>query len=472
MRNHPGQVQKKAPGKGGSLKSATMRKLLLINPMGRRSGMLLSRVSTLPPLSLAYVAAVTPPSWEVVIQDENFTPLTWEEADLVGITAFTSNINRAYEIAEAYRKRKIKVIMGGIHVSMVPEEALSYADSVVVGEVENIWKTVIEDFEQNRLQPKYLGPLVDLARSSVRPRRDLIHPGYLWSSLQTSRGCPFHCRFCSVSKYLGKEYRQRPAEAVLKELEEIEGEYLFFLDDNLIGYSPESRQRAKKIFEGMIQRGLKKKWWMKTSINAAEDEELLELASRAGCMFAFVGFETTDPETLKAMRKGINLKMGIDNYRRVVDTFHRHRIGVYGAFILGNDYETPEYYRRLAEFLPRSGIDIFQISILTPLPGTQLMEQLGQEGRLLYTDFPRDWAKYRFSYVVHQPQGLTEETIYRADSFLKKKIYSFPWYPARLAKSFFHLKSLHNFYVMRKLNQAGKRSWQNAHYYSKYPHYL
>ncbi len=440
--------------------------------MGRRSGMLLSKFSTLPPLNLAYIAAVTPTNWEVKIRDENFTPFEFEEADLVGITAFTSNINRAYELAEIYREKKIKVIFGGIHASMLPEEVLQYGDSVVVGEVEGIWEKVIRDFENNALQPKYIGPQVDLSQSKILPRRDLIHPDYLWNSIQTSRGCPFNCYFCSVSNYLGREYRQRNPEDVLKELDEIQGEFIFFLDDNLIGYSPESRKRAGVLFEGMIKRGYHKKWWMQTSINAAEDEPLLKLAAQAGCMFAFIGFETTSPEMLKGMRKGINLKIGTDNYKKVVDTFHKYGIGVYGAFIIGNDFESPVYYKKLSKDLVRSGIDIIQLSILTPLPGTKLMEQLENEGRLVYTDFPKDWEKYRFSYVVHEPRGVREETIYRGDSFIKKTIYSFPVYPYRLLRSLYTLKSGFNFYVLKKLNQAGKKSWKNSHYYSKYPHTL
>ena len=211
---------------------------------------------------------------------------------------------------------------------------------------------------------------------------------------------------------------------------------------------------------------------MQTSINAAEDEPLLELAAQAGCMFAFIGFETTSRDLLKGMKKGINLKIGTDNYKKVVDTFHKYGIGVFGAFILGNDYESPVYYKKMAKDLVHSGIDIFQISIMTPLPGTDLMEQLEKEGRLVYKDFPIDWGKYRFSYVVHQPKGVDEETIYRGDSFLKKKIYSFPVYPYRLLKSYYNLRSGINFDVMKKLNQAGKKSWKNSHYYSKYPHTL
>jgi radical SAM superfamily enzyme YgiQ (UPF0313 family) len=446
-----------------------MKKLLLINPVGRRSGYLLSRFSTLPPLGLSYVAAVTPPGWEVKIADENFDPVGYEEADLVAITAFTSNINRAYEIASMYRAKKTKVVLGGIHVSMLPDEALQCADAVVVGEVEGIWGKVINDFENNTLHPKYIGPRMDLSKFRITPRRDLLNPGYYWQSVQTSRGCPFNCNFCSVTKYLGKEYRQRRPEDVIDEMKQISGEYVAFVDDNLIGYRSESMARAKELFRGMIRAGLSKRWWMQASINAADDEQVVELASQAGCMFVFIGFESINKEMLQQMKKGVNLKTGVEKYQKVVDTFHKHGIGVFGAFVIGNDHESAAYYKALAQFLLRSGIDIVQISILTPLPGTTLMERLQKEGRLIHTDFPQDWDKYRFSYMVHQPQGVETDTVYMGDNFIKNRLYSFPAYPYRILKSLSNLKNPSNFYASYKFNQALKRSWRHSHYYNKYP---
>jgi radical SAM superfamily enzyme YgiQ (UPF0313 family) len=443
----------------------SMKKLLLINPVGRRSGYLVSKYSTFQPLSLAYIAAVTPSHWEIKIADENIDTFEFEEADLVGITGFTSSINRAYEIARMYRDRKIKVIMGGIHSSMLPDEALQYADTVVVGEVEGIWKQVIEDFENNRLLPRYNGPRIDLSRTQIIPRHDLLHPKYFWNSVQTSRGCPFKCNFCSVSRYLGSEYRQRSAEDVLNELVGIKGKYITFIDDNLIGHSPESRNRAGELFKGMIGRGLHKKWWMQTSINAADDEDVIRLAAEAGCMYVFIGFETLNKNTLKDMKKGVNLEIGIENYKRVVDKFHKYGIGVLGSFVIGNDYESPRYYKLLADFLVGSGIDIVQISILTPLPGTALMEQMQREERLIYQDLPKEWDKYRFSYVVHRPRGVDENTVYSGNNYIKNRIYSFPFYQYRLFKSAYHITNPTNIYAVYKLNQSMKKSWQGTHYY-------
>lgn len=446
-----------------------MKRLLLINPVGHRSGYLLSRFSTFSPLSLAYVAAVTPSHWDVKILDENFEPFQFEEADLVGITAFTSNINRAYEIARIYKERKTKVVMGGIHASMLPDEALQYAEAVVVGEVEGVWESVIRDFEKNTLSRKYIGPRIDLSQFKIRPRRDLLHPNYMWQSVQTSRGCPFNCHFCSVSKYLGKHYRQRKAEDVLEELKTLDGDYLLFSDDNLMGHTRESKSRARHLFEGMIQLKRPKKWIMQTSINAADDEHLVKLAAEAGCMYVFIGFETIDRGMLKEMKKGVNIKVGVENYKKVVDTFHNYGIGILGAFIIGNDHESPAYYGELADFLVHSGIDIVQITVLTPLPGTQLMEQLQKEGRLIYQDFPRDWEKYRFSHVVHRPLGQEAEIIYIGNNHIKNRIYSFPTYQYRTMKSLYKLRNLTNFFASFRTNQAYKRGWKNSHYYKKYP---
>ncbi|MCR4292712.1 MAG: B12-binding domain-containing radical SAM protein [Candidatus Kuenenia sp.] len=446
-----------------------MKKLLLINPVGRRSGYLLSKFSTFPPLGLAYVAAVTPSDWNVKIVDENFDKFVFEEADLVGITAFTTTISRAYEIARMYRERKIKVVVGGIHVSMLPDEALQYADAVLIGEAEGIWERVINDFENNRLSSKYVGVQIDLTTFKITPRHDLLHPNYFWHSVQTSRGCPFNCHFCSVSKHLGKAYRQRKPQEILNELEEIKGKYITFVDDNLIGYSPESKNRAMELFKGMIQRRLHKRWWMQTSINAADDERVIDLAAQSGCMYVFIGFETISQGMLKDMKKGINLKIGVENYKKVVDCFHKYGIGVLGAFIIGNDNESPLYYKELADFLVQSGIDIVQITLITPLPGTQLMEQLQGGGRLIYQNFPQDWDKYRFSYLVHQPQGVGIDTVYIGNNYIKNRIYSFPTFQYRLLKSFLKLKNMRNFYAIYKSNKAGKKSWLNSHYHQKYP---
>ena len=446
-----------------------MKKLLLINPVGRRSGYMLSRFTMFPPLGLAYVAAATPEDWEVQIIDENFREFQFESADLVGLTAFTSSVNRAYEIAQIYRKKGITVVMGGIHASMAPDEAMCHVDAVVVGEAEGIWQQVLKDFDNGCLQPRYDGPRVDLTHPSLKPRRDLIQPDYLWDSIQTSRGCPFNCSFCSVSRYLGREYRKRPAADVMQELSGLKKRWILFLDDNLIGYSAEDKKISAELFHRMIESKMDKKWIMQTSINAADDEELLELASKAGCILALIGFETIDETALKGMKKGINLKIGVEKYKQVADTFHRHGIGVIGSFIIGNSYESNEYYQQLSKFMLHSGIDSFQISILTPLPGTALMEQIRSEGRLVCDNFPEDWNKYRMSYLVYRPEETSAETIYGGDNYLKSRLYSFPHYQMRLLRSLMTIRQTYPFLSIYKMNQALKASWMKSHYFKSQP---
>ena len=428
----------------------------------------MSRFTRFPPLGLAYVAAVTPSNWSVKILDENITPFQYEEADFVGITAFTSNINRAYEIAQLYKKKNTKVAIGGIHASMSPNEALRFVDVVVIGEAEKIWPEVIKDFEDNKLNSIYVGPRIDFRQTDIKPRRDLLSSDYMWNSLQTSRGCPFDCEFCTVSTYLGRKYRQREAYNIISELEEIEGKYIAFVDDNMFGYNRSNKERTKQLFRAMIERDLQKLWWMQSSINAASDESAVELAAQAGCMFVFIGFETIDTDSLKHMGKGVNLETGIDNYKKVVDVFHKYGIAVLGAFIIGNDNESPQYYSRLADFLVQSGIDIIQITLLTPLPGTKLMDRLLEQDRIIHTNYPEDWKKYRFSHMIHRPVGITSELIYTGDNFIKNRIYSFPTYPLRLLKSLRTL-SKQSFHATVKFNQALKKGWKNSYYYSRYP---
>jgi len=446
-----------------------MKRVLLINPVGRRSGYMLSKFSRLPPLSLAYVAAATPPGYDVTILDENFDEWRGETADLVGITAFTSTINRAYEIADQLRAGGTPVVLGGIHASMLPQEALDHGDAVVAGEAETAWPKLLADFEAGTMAGIYAGERIDLSTSHLMPKRNLLHPGYLWQPIQTSRGCPFNCSFCSVSRYLGVRYRQRTAEDVLRELRTIPERYVCFLDDNLIGYSAENRERAIAIFRGMIEERMNKRWWMQASINVADDDEVVRLAAKAGCMFVFIGFESTEDSLLAGMGKGINLKTGVRNYASVVAALHRHGIGVLGAFIIGNDGEGEDTYRGLSDFIVRGGIDIVQVSVLTPLPGTRLMERLTEEGRMIYTDYPGDWEKYRFSYLTHAPQGVDEGDVYRGNNLIKRRIYSFPVFPYRMVRSFLSLRRIGSTYAVYRLNKALRTSWVNSHYHDTYP---
>ncbi len=411
---------------GKNNNSKMTRKLVLVNPVNPvRTGLTVNESSRFPPLGLGIVAALTPARWDVELVDENWTPFAYREADLVGITAFTASANRAYEIAAAYRGRGVPVVMGGIHASMCTDEALRFVDAVVVGEAEAAWPQVVADVEAGRLQRVYAGAWGELA-DLPHPRRDLFHPGYMFASVQTSRGCPMDCEFCSVTAFNGRRYRRRPPQDVLDELETIPQKLLFFVDDNLIGYGERSRDQALAIFKGMVERGLDKWWFCQASLNFADDEEVLHWAGRAGCKMVFLGLEAEEVDALATVNKRLNLQRGVESYREAFRRIHRAGIAVLGAFIFGMDGDTPERLRRRASYMIRSGVDVMQTTYLTPLPGTYLFSRFQEEGRLLYGDFPRDWDRYDMTEVTHRPQDISADALAQAMHASNRRMYARP----------------------------------------------
>jgi len=366
-----------------------------------------------PPLALGIIAAMTPPHWEVEILDENFVDFSYRPADLVGITAMTASVNRAYELAGIYREKGIPAVIGGIHVSMLPEEAARYVPSVVTGEAESVWKQLIADFEQGKLRKRYDGKLLPMDHAPL-PRRDLFHPGYTYANIQTTRGCPMKCDFCSVHTFNGSHYRERPVDEVLDELETIPHDRIYFVDDNIIGYSKKSKERAKRLFKGMIERGIKKDWYCQASLNVADDEEVLKYMAESGCHMILIGIESEKVHQLEEAKKVLNLRMGIDSYNEVFDKIHKYGISVLGALIYGLDSDTEQDLFDRTQFAIGSRMDAMQATIVTPLPGTGLFERLQRENRLLFTNFPGDWERYHFMEVIHKPLTMSPEAMMNA----------------------------------------------------------
>ena len=387
-----------------------MKRLLLIKPVnplyGRRAR---GSNGWVPPVALGIVAALTPEDWSVKIIDENFTPFRYADADLVGITALTSTVPRAYEIAQLYREKGIPVVMGGVHASMLPDEARQYVDSVVIGEAEAVWPQLIADFEAGRMQETYRGGFPDLKSMPV-PRYDLF-PRRSLGAVQTSRGCPMNCEFCSVTAFNGNRYRYRPVEEVLDELERIPKKAVFFLDDNIVGQGTKNEERALELFEGMIKRRLNKVWFGQASMNLANNDTILEYAARSGCMMMLIGVEAEDPDALKEIRKTVNLGTLKKSYQEAFRRIHKHGIAVHGFFMYGMDVDTPEALRARTEFIRTSGVDSVKVSIVCPFPGTQLYERMRREGRLRYTNFPQDWAHYHFAEVAQQPKLMSPDEL-------------------------------------------------------------
>jgi len=415
-------------------------KLLLINPVNRfRQGLAMDHYALTPPLCLGIIAAYTPKPWKIQILDENFSTIRFKKADLVGITAYTSNAFRAYQIAEEFRRRGVRVVMGGIHASMCPEEALRYADSVVIGEAEGVWPQVCKDAEAGRLHPIYHGSREDLIHQKI-PRHDLYDPRYVWRSIQTSRGCPMDCDFCSVTAFNGGKFRFRPVNEVLDELEAFHGDgrNIFFVDDNIGGITPKHQERAMELFQGIIDRKLKFPWFSQTSIDIADNPEALKLAKASGCQLLLIGIETETEESLQSMNKRINLKKGVKNYRNIIKQIHRHGIGVFGTFIFAAESDYPENIMARARFINRLNIDAVQTSILTPYPGTKLRKRLEEQGRLSCKNYPEDWQYYNWEDIVIRHPNIPCEELAR----LMPQAWSSIYHPARLGLRY--LKTLVN----------------------------
>jgi radical SAM superfamily enzyme YgiQ (UPF0313 family) len=400
-----------------------MKRLLLIAPTAPRSLMGRNFLYRLPPVGLMKVAALTPAGWQTRIADEKGEKLDLDQqADLVGITAMTPTAKRAYEIADHFRRRGIKVAMGGMHVSNLPEEALRHCDSVVMGEAEGLWPRLLADADGGSLQRIYshngeYPELTNMPRSdweTMRPRNYLsLH------FVETTRGCPHGCEFCSVTKAFGGRFRNRPMDEVVAELRTLpsfEGlltlkRCVFFVDDNIVS----NRAYAKEFFSAVG--GMNLNWFGQASVNIVRDPEILRLAQKSGCRALFIGFETLNDESLAGIGKKFNQPK---DYMDVVKKIHDHGIGIDGSFVFGFDEDTEAAFDRTLEFVMRAKMEIAYFSILTPYPGTRLHTRLTAEKRLL----TEDWDYYDANHVVFRPKLLSPEKLLEGYHYVMKEFYS------------------------------------------------
>ncbi len=371
-------------------------KLLLIEPSNRRASAI-DRLSV-PPLSLEVLAACTPPEWEVAIVQEPHGRVDFDcGADLVGITAGTTNAFRGYEIADEFRKRGTRVVMGGIHPTVLPAEALEHCDSVCVGEAELIWADILADHVSGRLRKRYAQDRpTDLSRY-VRPRRGLLpgkRPFMLdISTVETSRGCPYACEFCSASAIYGRRVRERPMESLLPEIEETEAKNLFFVDNNIVT----SPGRAKKLFREIAP--LSKRWAAQASLSFAADPELVRLAALSGCFGLFIGLESVVAEGFNSYHKNTG---GLPEMRERLRALRDSGISVHASLIFGNDFETVDSMRRGLDMLMSLEVVSATFGILTPLPGTAIAARMEAEGRIL----SKEWDCYDLNHLVFVPKNI------------------------------------------------------------------
>jgi radical SAM superfamily enzyme YgiQ (UPF0313 family) len=421
-------------------KLSNIMKLLLINPFDKNTCVFKGQF---PPLGLGYIAAATPPECEIEFIDENIEEFVPSKADLVALSVMTIQANRSYEICKMYKKMGIPVVVGGIHVSMLPEEALNFATSVVVGEAESLWPRVIEDFRSGTLKSIYRSDDFPSLNNLVIPRRDFYSQHYKYDTIQTSRGCPFNCDFCSVSVFNGRQFRLRPVDEVVEELKSVKKKLVFFVDDNIIGFGRQNEERAMELFEAIIRSGIKKYWISQASVNVAKNSELLKLMKRSGCQGLLMGFESLDQDKLCIYGKSQNLKRDTPPeklYKSVIDTLHRHGLSVNGYFCYG--YEDTEYsIQSSLKFILKANLDVVNTPIIVPTPGTSLFEKL--DHKLEYKNFPQDWSKY-LGRLVYCPKSVSKKDFYKAYIASAKKLISLKeilkrsWTTLRHSKNPFH----------------------------------
>jgi radical SAM superfamily enzyme YgiQ (UPF0313 family) len=394
------------------------------------------------PLGLLVLASATPPQWEIKVIDENLGKADYASMprpDLVGITAFTAQASRAYELATEFRSRSVPVIMGGIHATMRLQEALNYVDSVVTGEAELVWPKVLVDLQNSSLKRIYAGEQVDMKNVPLA-RHDLLPKGYAFGSIQIKRGCPLNCNFCSVTAFNGPQYRARPIEDVVREFKTIREKLVLVVDDNLIGTSKEHISWAKKLFGAMIAAGIRKKWIAQTTINFADDNELLTLASKAGCRGVFIGFESPTAEGLAEVGKKFNLVKNRD-LRDSVRKIKKHNIIVVGSFIIGLDTDKPGIGKQIVEAADFYGIDLLNTMVLTPLPGTRLWGKMETQGRIITNSFPDDWKYYTLTFPVANYKHLSRDDVIRETEYCNKTFYSIRRILSRLYGNFWQRRS-------------------------------
>ena len=440
-------------------------RIALINPITRRSQGYHTVGSLIPQLGLQVLAERVPEGHTVDIIDEVFGPtytdsrLTRDNYDLVGITSYSSGASRAYEIAEACRGQGIPTIMGGPHASACPDEVQGHVDSVAIGECDEIWPQIVQDAAAERLQRRYQGTLSELdatgygrASQTLRP----VNGEYDVAAIQTSRGCPVGCEYCSVTTFNGPRIRRREIPDIVDEWNATPKRFIFVVDDNFFGVGPKHAEWAKELLRAIIKHGKKRLWFSQTTVNMGADLEGLRLAHKAGCRGMLVGFETFNPDSLKEYAKGIN-RQNLGRYQELVNGFHRAGISVFGGFIIGSDYDTPDTVAETALAAVKLGVDIIQITNLTPLPGTKMFERYRTEHRLLATNYPEDWERYTFTETVYRPKNMTAFELDEAIYELRHAAAVQNWVVKRAVRTLFRTRSLTTALFVLGMNRGWKR---------------
>ena len=373
-------------------------------------------------LAIPTLAALTPDENEIRIFDENIEDIDFSWApNLAGITVRTMFANRAYEIAEEFGRLGIKTILGGIHPSMCPDEALQHCDSVVIGEAEGVWLDVLRDAENGSLKKTYKKEgFADLKKTPIAVRTAISRDRYFSDVVQTTKGCPFSCEFCSVHAFDGQRIRSRSVEQVVQEINEINNspstykkkKAIFFADDNIIA----NKGFARELFSALKECNIN--WMCQASINISQEEELLSLMRTSGCGAIFIGFESLSQKNLSSMNKGVNKKF---EFGAAIKKIQSHGILGHSSFMVSYDDDSQESFDELIQFIQENNLLVPLLNILTPFPGTKLFKRFEKEKRILH----RDWDKYDTKHVVFSPSGMSADELFAGYRRILREVYSF-----------------------------------------------
>lgn len=431
-------------------------RIALVSPKGplyRRSGLFRQSLRYMP-LTLPTLAALVPPELEATVRcyDEGIADLDVGalEADLVGMTVITGCAPRAYGLAAQLRRRGVTVVLGGPHVTLVPDDAAPHADSIVVGYAEESWPQLLRDFTARALKPRYdQSPGLSLVGAPLPDRRVLPRRHYLTKNVfEATRSCVHACDFCVAPAAWGRRPLQKPVAEVVRDLETERAKKAIFVDLNLIA----DKQYAKELFTALVP--LRLAWYGLATTMIANDAELLDLCEASGCRGLLLGFESIVGDNLRAVRKGFNKP---EDYATVVERLHARRISIQGCFVFGLDADTPEVCAETAELAVSIAIDLPRFAISTPFPGTPLFHRLESEGRIL----SRDWERYDGQHAVFQPARMSPHELEQATEDAWRHAYSWrsmarrlrrtaaPWPVAMAANLGYrhYAKNLHRFYT-------------------------
>ncbi|HYK90184.1 MAG TPA: radical SAM protein [Acidobacteriota bacterium] len=384
-----------------------------------------SRVLNFQQVTMPYLAAFAPPHWTVHHVDEAVEPVDHEvRVDLVAITFHTPSAPHVYDMAARFRQREIPVVLGGPHVTLVPEEAQAHGDVIFVGEAEHHWPQFLAEFESGSYRERYscLDPpaldRIPMSRKNLFHRRD-----HTAGVLFATRGCAYRCDFCTLAVMYQRRVRKRPVEAVAHEYASFRGRSIILWDDNIAC----DLEYAKALFRALAPHG---KWWSsQASIHAANDDEFLDLAARSGCKQLFLGLESVSQASVDEVSKGFNR---VEEYAKAIGRIHAHGIAVQAGIVFGFDNDTEAIFDDTLELLETSGVQNATFNILTPFPGTRLYRRLEAEGRIL----TRDWSKYNGrACVVYQPRHMSPESLLDGYQRANKRFYSWRSICRRLSRS-------------------------------------